>query len=111
MATDFIDCTNSQLTEEQLFAALATKDAEGNWALRTMIVDACETDAIDCANSMMTTEQIKAKMIGINHCGKPALRLASPVASYANDAAAASGSVPVGGLYYKTGVGLHTRMS
>lgn len=119
--SDFTTCDNNQLTDEQLFAALATKDSNGNWALRTTFVDACATDAIDCTNASLTKAQITRKVIGVDPvCGKPAIRLASAmgyalqsVGTYANDAAAAAASpaVPVGGIYYKTGVGLHTRMS
>lgn len=109
--SDFITCDNNQLTDDQLFAALVTKDSSGNFALRTMVVDACEEDAIDCSNNTLPIGVIKRKLIGINDCGKPALRIASPVPSFANDSAAASGGIPVGGLYYKAGVGLHTRMS
>ncbi len=116
---DFITCTNNNLTDEQLFAALMTKDASGNWAFRVTFVDACTTDAIDCTNNMLTMAQISRKVIGVDPvCGKPAIRLASPrlaaiqnVVTYANDASAASGGVPVGGLYYKTGVGIHVRMT
>ena len=116
---DFIACDNNQLTDEQLLAALMTKDASGNWAFRVTFVDACALDAIDCSNNMVTTAQISRKVIGTDPvCGKPAIRLANTnmaaiqnVVTYANDAAAASGGIPVGGLYYKTGVGIHVRMT
>jgi len=115
---DYIDCNNNIITDAQLLAALITKDADDKLALRTMFVDACSDDAIDCTNNSLTVDQLKRKVIGINSCGKPAIRLASPrlaevenIVTYADDAAAASGGVPVGGLYYKTGVGIHVRMS
>jgi hypothetical protein len=119
--SDFITCDNNQLTKEQILAMLTTKDSDGNWALRVTFVDACSENAIDCSNNMLTIDQITKKVIGIDPvCGKPAIRLANTRAAeiqnlpeYANDAAAASASpsIPVGGLYYKTGVGIHTRMS
>ena len=78
--SDFINCDNNQLTDEQLLAALVTKDSSGNWALRTMFVDACSEDAIDCSNNFLTKGQILRKLVGIDPtCGKPAIRLASPV--------------------------------
>jgi hypothetical protein len=77
--SDFLDCTNNQLTDEQLLAALVTKDSSGNWALRTMTVEACSEDAIDCTNNSLTKGQILRKLIGIDPvCGKPAIRLAVP---------------------------------
>ena len=76
------------------------------------------SDAIDCANSSTSKEAAYQAQIGLSAAGKPALRLALPkgsflnnVPTYADDAAAATGGIPVGGIYYKTGVGLHTRMS
>lgn len=119
--SDFITCDNNSLSDEQLMAALLTKNSDGEWAFRTMFVDACEDDAIDCNSGPVTLQEISRKVIGIDPiCGKPAIRLANTRAAeiqnlreYANDAAAASASpsIPVGGLYYKTGVGIHTRMS
>lgn len=119
--SDFITCDTNSLSDEQLMAALITKNTDGEWALRTMFVDACEDDAIDCNSGVVTLKDITRKVIGIDPiCGKPAIRLANTRAAeiqnlpeYTNDvaAAAASPAVPVGGLYYKTGVGIHTRMS
>ena len=114
---DFIDCTNNNITKEQLMAALVAKDADDNWSLRVMFVEPSE-DAIDCDNNGITLDQITNKVVGIDSDGKPAIRLGNSrmaeiesLVTYANDAAAASGGVPVGGWYYKTDVGLHTRMS
>jgi hypothetical protein len=76
MPEDFITCENAQLTPEQILAALVTKDASGNWALRTMNVTACADDAIGCNNNQLTPVDILKKCIGINECGKPAIRLA-----------------------------------
>lgn len=107
---DYVSCNINQLTDEQLIAALLTKDEEGNFAIRTTFVDACEEDAIDCATNMLPIGTQLRKCIGVDPvCGKPALRLANTKAAqlnaledYANDAAAALGGVPVGGLYYDT---------
>lgn len=73
---DFLNCGNKDLTPEQLVAALLTKDADGNFALRTMEVDACAEDAINCANGSLPIKANLAKTIGITACGKPALRIA-----------------------------------
>lgn len=72
---DFLDCNNKNLTPEQLLSALVTKTATGEWALRTMQVEACELDAIDCSNKTLDSFDILKKVIGINDCGKPAIRL------------------------------------
>ena len=74
--SDYIDCNNNDLTPEQLLAALATKTTEGDWALRTMEVTACADDAIDCDTTGLTSFEIIKRMVGINECGKPAIRLA-----------------------------------
>lgn len=117
---DFITCDTSQLSDEQLFAALITKNSAGDWALRTTFVNACAEDAIDCNNSQIDFKTISRKVIGIDPvCGKPAIRLANTkayllqsVVNYANDAAAATGGVPVGELYYNTTTSkLHVRMT
>lgn len=75
---DFIGCDNNNITVEQLIAALVTKTADGEWAIRTMQVEACENDAIDCSNGVLPPFEVLKKCIGINDCGKPALRLALP---------------------------------
>lgn len=72
---DFFDCNNKNLTVEQLLSALVTKTPTGEWALRTMEVEACELDAIDCSNKTLEPFEILKKVIGINDCGKPAIRL------------------------------------
>ena len=75
---EFITCNNNTLTIEELLSALVTKTSEGDWALRTMEVTACAEDAIDC-NALpeeRTPFGILKKVIGINECGKPAIRLA-----------------------------------
>ena len=74
--SDFIDCNNKTLTPEQLLAALVTKTADGDWALRTMEVTACAEDAIDCNTNKLPAFEVFKKLIGINECGKPAIRLA-----------------------------------
>lgn len=118
--SDYISCDNNSLTDEQLLAAVLTKTEGGEIAIRTMFVDACSEDAIDCNNNAeVTLEKISRQVIGIDpNCGKPAVRLANSrmaaiqnLTEYTNDSAASSGGVPVGGLYYKTGVGIHVRMS
>ena len=75
---DFISCDNNNMTAEQLIAALITKTADGEWAIRTMQVEACELDAIDCNAKALPPFEALKKCIGINDCGKPALRLALP---------------------------------
>jgi hypothetical protein len=75
--SDFITCTNKDITPEQLVNALLTKTATGDWALRTMQVEACATDAIDCDNKHpLTLFDVLKRVVGINECGKPAIRLA-----------------------------------
>lgn len=77
---DFIDCDINNLTAEQILSALLTKTVAGDWAIRTMQVEACALDAIDCRNNSLPTFEILKKVIGINSCGKPAIRLAiSPI--------------------------------
>ncbi|MDQ3047053.1 MAG: hypothetical protein M3R27_05845 [Bacteroidota bacterium] len=73
---DHINCTNNILTAEQLIAALITKTSGGDWALRTIEVTACAEDAIGCDLSHLTPFDVLKKCIGINECGKPAIRLA-----------------------------------
>lgn len=72
---EFITCANKDLTPEQLIAALMTKNANGEWAFRTMEVSGCAENAIDCSNSSLPVNVLLAKAIGISECGKPALRL------------------------------------
>lgn len=113
---DFTTCDISHLPLEKLIPALLTKTENGEWAIRTMTVDACAENAIDCNLSALPLDVAIKKCIGIDPiCGKPALRLASAyaVGTYANDAAAAAATpaVPVGGIYYKTGVGLVARVA
>lgn len=114
--TDFLRCDLSHLTMEDLLPALLTKTANGEWAFRTMIVDGCADDAINCSNNAIDFDSAFKNCIGIDPgCGKPAIRLASNtfagIRTFANDAAAAAATpaVPVGGIYYKTGVGLVAR--
>lgn len=77
--SDFFDCNNKNLTPEQLLSALVTKTTDGEWALRTMQVEACAEDALDCTNIRnMSSFDILRKCIGISECGKPAIRLALP---------------------------------
>lgn len=118
--SDFISCNLKDMTPEQVAKALITKNAAGEFGLRVVFIDADSSDAIDCNNASMTQDAAHNATIGLSASGKPALRLALPkgtflndVKTYADDAAAAAASpaIPVGGIYYKTGVGLHTRMS
>ena len=120
--SEYITCDTSALSDEQLLAAILTKTEDGEVAVRAMFVDACSEDAIDCNNNAeITLSKISRQVIGIDPiCGKPAVRLANSrmaeiqnLPEYADDvaAAAASPAIPVGGLYYKTGVGIHVRMS
>lgn len=114
----FIDCTNNNLTPEQIVAAMLTKNAEGEYGLRVVFIDACATDAVDCSNNSMTPEQGFKASIGLQ-CGKPALRIALPkgtflndISTYANDAAAAVGGLAVGDIYFNSTTSkLHARMS
>ena len=74
-----ISCVNKDLTPEQLIKALVTKDANGDFAIRTMYVTACAYDAIDCSNSQIPMFDVLKQCIGIHPtCGKPALRLVNP---------------------------------
>lgn len=73
---NFITCDNADITPAELLSALATKTAAGDWALRTMEVTACAEDAIDCNTTNLTPFEILKNMVGINECGKPAIRLA-----------------------------------
>lgn len=116
--SNFISCAVKDMTPEQLASALLTKNAAGEMAIRVMFIDGCSSDAIDCNNSNLTAEQKDKLTIGISECGKPALRLALPkgtflnnILTFANDTAAAVGGIPVGGIYFKTGIGLSTRMA
>ncbi|MBA2648067.1 MAG: hypothetical protein H0U75_00450 [Legionella sp.] len=117
--SDFITCDNNQLTAEQIIAALLTKDANGENAIRVMFVDACATDAIDCENNQLTIEQGIKGTLGISDCGKVALRLALPkgsflndIDSYVDDVAAAAGGLWIGDLYFNTTTGkAHARMA
>lgn len=86
--TNFVSCLNKDLTPEQLIGALLTKTSGGELALRTMIVDACALDAISCGNSIPMEANL-GKTIGVNSCGKPAIRLGIKPA----DLAAAFGAV------------------
>lgn len=116
---DFITCAIKDLSPDALAAALLTKNSSGEFAVRVMFVDACDNDAIDCNNNSLSKETTHKLSIGISECGKPALRLALPrgsflndIESYADDAAAAAGSVPVGAIYWNTTTSrLHVRMS
>lgn len=74
--SNFITCNNNTLTPEQILAALLTKDADGNVAIRTMLADACSENAIDCTKNALPLNANLLKAIGISrYCGKPALRL------------------------------------
>jgi hypothetical protein len=116
---DYITCAIKDLSPEALASALLTKNSSGEFAVRVMFVDACSDDAIDCSNNSFSKEHNHKMSIGISECGKPALRLALPrgsflndIESFADDAAAAAGSVPVGAIYYNTtNSRLHVRMS
>lgn len=70
-------CKDSHLPPEQRLKAVFTKDAEGNVAIRTMNVVGCTEDAVRCDDPRTFMEMLAAS-IGINDCGKPALRLAQP---------------------------------
>lgn len=109
---NFITCANKDLTPEQLMAALLTKTAGlgGEVAIRTMLVPACELDAIDCTTNSLPLKTNLSKAIGINSCGKPALRLGIKAAdlalsigavSYA-DLTAANTALAAGVIFYNT---------
>lgn len=72
---ELIDCDNNHITFEQALGACMTKTTGGNFAVRTMFVDACALDAIGCNNNAIPLEQLLKSSIGIASCGKPALRL------------------------------------
>lgn len=73
--SNFITCNNNTLTPEQILAALLTKDADGNVAIRTMLANACSENAIDCTKNALPLNANLLKAVGISRCGKPALRL------------------------------------
>lgn len=73
---DFINCNNNNITPEQLLNALLTKTSDGDWALRTMQVEACSIEAVECDTPILTPFEALKKVVGINECGKPAIRLA-----------------------------------
>ena len=115
--SNFTSCSNNELTVEQLIQALITKNSAGELAIRTVFVDGSSLDGVSCDNNQLTVEQLFKSIVGLQGT-KAAIRLALPkgdflngIETYANDSAAATGGIPVGGIYYKTGVGLHTRMS
>jgi len=79
---DFITCENiGSIPFDALIAALVVKLPDGTNALRTMAVAAdCGTavDGADCSNNgAMDAEQAFRSTIGIDVCGKPAIRLAT----------------------------------
>lgn len=107
---DYLDCIKKDLTPEQLMAALLTKDEDGAVAIRTMLVNACSEDAIDCNKGGLPLKANLAKAIGVNGCGKPALRLgikpaelaaAFGAVSYAN-LTAANTALAAGVIFYNT---------
>lgn len=107
---NFETCNTNHLTDEQLIQSLLTKDADGKWGIRVTFIDGCEEDAIDCNNGQLTISQALRNCIGINEtCGKPALRIAnkqavylSSIEEYASNAAAVSGGLVVGQIYWNT---------
>ena len=80
---DFLNCTNKDLTPEQLIGALLTKNEDGEIAIRTMLVAACEENAIDCTTNSLPIKTLLGKAIGVNDCSKPALRLGVTVEALA----------------------------
>jgi len=108
--TAFVNCINKDLTPEQLMGALLTKTSTGEVAIRTMIVDACAEEAIDCVTNSLPIKTNLAKAIGVNSCGKPAVRLgikpadlaaAFGAVAYAN-LAAANTALATGVIFYNT---------
>lgn len=108
--TDFVTCANKDLTPEQLIGALLTKTSTKEVAIRTMIVNACADDAIDCTTNSLPIKVNLAKAIGVNSCGKPAVRLgikpsdlaaALGVTTYATLVAANAAEV-AGVIFYNT---------
>lgn len=107
---EFINCTNKDLTPEQLMGALLTKTATGEVAIRTMIVNACALDAIDCVTNSVPIKTNLGKLIGVNSCGKPAVRLGIKPADLAAafgavayaDLTAANTALAAGIIFYNT---------
>lgn len=111
---DLINCVTKDLTMEQLISMLVTKTTGGEFALRTMVVEACALDAIDCVNhGAYTPEIIFQKLIGVSACGKPALRLGATPEAMANalgipsyaDLTAANTALAAGEIYYDIAIG------
>lgn len=79
---DFFDCTNiAKMSMESLLNALIVQLPDGTRAFRTIAVSAdCGTavDAMNCTNNGFTDVEAAFKsVIGLDACGKPAIRLAT----------------------------------
>jgi hypothetical protein len=79
---DFFDCTNiGKMSMEALLNALIVQLPDGTKAFRTIAVSAsCGTadDALNCSNNGFTDVEAAFKsVIGVDPCGKPAIRLAT----------------------------------
>lgn len=79
---DFFDCNNiANMSMTSLLNALIVQLPDGTKAFRTIAVSAsCGTaeDALNCANNGFTDVEAAFKsIIGVDACGKPAIRLAT----------------------------------
>lgn len=108
---DFLSCENAHLTTEQVMSALVTKTSEGDWGIRTMLVEACSENAVDCSNNAIPFDTQFKKCIGISaECSLPALRLGISKEAlathlglaYANNAAAKTALGAAGFQFYNT---------
>lgn len=79
---DGIICENSHLSIDEQLKSVITEDGNGAKSIRTMFVEACENDGVSCEEGQLPFEHFLAGSIGINECGKPALRLALPTSVY-----------------------------
>jgi hypothetical protein len=108
--SEFLSCANKDLTPEQLIGALLTKNEDGEIAIRTMLVDACEENAIDCTTNALPIKTLLAKAIGVNDCSKPALRLGVTPSALAahlgvptyDNLTAANVALTAGAIFYNT---------
>ncbi len=107
---DYLDCTKKDLTMEQLMSSLLTKNADGEVAVRIMFTDACAENAIDCNKGGLPLNSNLSKAIGVNDCGKAALRLGVTVEAlathlglaFASNAEAKTSLGNAGFTYYDT---------
>jgi len=72
-----IDCTNKDISTEQLIKDLITVDNAGNPAIRTNVSVDSGVNFITCDNKDLTFDQILRSLCVVDCNGKPALNLAA----------------------------------